>query len=412
MLEIKTTNIAVEISQDGEFITSTLQDRGSLIYKIKEKNTFSSNLSNIRIYLFQLNRSAKANFARLMGIPSVQYGSIFMYKNGFRVYPFGEEGEDLLRIDRRKAQGFNRFLGTRDLIGRIEINGENPELRETTSRDGGLVETATYRDLVEFFTVYGLRRLEKYAVEIIDWGDPKVDQQTHAVIRDSLSPQDVKVQILDVITSLANSSDVIDIKYDESFLNIIESKQDKSVNRILRNVSKIAQNSDDPDLLKEIKKNNKADGVLIISARNALDDKVSALGLGADDYLTKPFHLSELAARVAAIIRRRNFDGKNIIYIDDDLQLNVNEKTVSVNNILLDLTRKEYDLLVYFISNKNKVITKNAIAEHLWGDGMEGAGSYDFIYAHIKNLRKKMISAGGQDYIKSIYGLGYKFNVI
>jgi len=258
MLEIKTTNIAVEISQDGEFITSTLQDRGSLIYKIKEKNTFSSNLSNIRIYLFQLNRSAKANFARLMGIPSVQYGSIFMYKNGFRVYPFGEEGEDLLRIDRRKAQGFNRFLGTRDLIGRIEINGENPELRETTSRDGGLVETATYRDLVEFFTVYGLRRLEKYAVEIIDWGDPKVDQQTHAVIRDSLSPQDVKVQILDVITSLANSSDVIDIKYDESFLNIIESKQDKSVNRILRNVSKIAQNSDDPDLLKEIKKIDKA----------------------------------------------------------------------------------------------------------------------------------------------------------
>ncbi|MDZ4793020.1 MAG: response regulator transcription factor [Bacteroidota bacterium] len=166
------------------------------------------------------------------------------------------------------------------------------------------------------------------------------------------------------------------------------------------------------EILKEIKKNNKADGVLIISARNALDDKVSALGLGADDYLTKPFHLSELAARVAAIIRRRNFDGKNIIYIDDDLQLNVNEKTVSVNNILLDLTRKEYDLLVYFISNKNKVITKNAIAEHLWGDGMEGAGSYDFIYAHIKNLRKKMISAGGQDYIKSIYGLGYKFNVI
>lgn len=258
MLEIKTTNITVEISQNGEVITSTLQDRGSLIYTIKEKNIFSSNLRNIRIYLFQLNRSAKTNFVRLMGVPSVQYGSVFMYKNGFRIYPFGEEGEDLLGIDRRKAQGFNRFLGTRDLIGRIEINGENPQLRETTSRDGGLEETDTYRDLVEFFKEYGLKRLEKYAVEIIDWGDPKFDQQTQVLIRDSINPQDVKVQILDIITSLANSSDVIDVKYDESFLNIIESKQDKSVSKILRNVSKIAKNSDSPELLKEIKKIDKA----------------------------------------------------------------------------------------------------------------------------------------------------------
>lgn len=163
-------------------------------------------------------------------------------------------------------------------------------------------------------------------------------------------------------------------------------------------------------LLEELKKKNKADGVLIISARNALDDKVSALRLGADDYLTKPFHLTELAARVAAIIRRRSFEGKNIIYLNE-LALNVNEKTVTVNDKSIDLTRKEYDLLVYFISNKNKVITKNAIAEHLWGDGMESGGGYDFIYSHIKNLRKKIIGAGGRDYIVSVYGLGYKFSI-
>ena len=164
------------------------------------------------------------------------------------------------------------------------------------------------------------------------------------------------------------------------------------------------------ELLTELKKNNKADGVLIISARNALDDKVSALRLGADDYLTKPFHLTELAARVAAIIRRRSFDGKNIIYLNE-LALNVNEKTVAINEKVIDLTRKEYDMLVYFISNKNKVITKNAIAEHLWGDGMDSSGSYDFIYTHIKNLRKKLTNAGVRDYIKSIYGLGYKFSI-
>ena len=164
------------------------------------------------------------------------------------------------------------------------------------------------------------------------------------------------------------------------------------------------------EILAALKKNNKADGVLIISARNALDDKVSALRLGADDYLTKPFHLTELAARVAAIIRRRSFDGKNIIYLNE-LALNVNEKTVAINDKPVELTRKEYDMLMYFISNKNKVITKNAIAEHLWGDGMEIGSGYDFIYSHIKNLRKKLIGAGGGDYITSVYGLGYKFNI-
>lgn len=164
------------------------------------------------------------------------------------------------------------------------------------------------------------------------------------------------------------------------------------------------------DILQELKKNNKADGVLIISARNAVDDKVHALRTGADDYLTKPFHLPELAARVAAIIRRRSFEGKNVLQLDE-LTLDLNEKTTKVNEKMIDLTRKEYDLLLYFISNKNKVITKNAIAEHLWGDGMGGGGSYDFLYAHIKNLRKKLTGAGCRDYIKSIYGLGYKFSV-
>jgi DNA-binding response OmpR family regulator len=163
------------------------------------------------------------------------------------------------------------------------------------------------------------------------------------------------------------------------------------------------------EILKELKSDNKMDGVLIISARNSLDDKVSGLKAGADDYLTKPFHLPELAARVAAIIRRKSFDGKNTLYIDD-LVLDLNEKSVRVNEFPVDLTKKEYELLVYFISNKNKVIAKNAIAEHLWGDDMDIAGNYDFIYTHIKNLRKKLIAAGAQDYIKSIYGMGYKFN--
>ena len=161
------------------------------------------------------------------------------------------------------------------------------------------------------------------------------------------------------------------------------------------------------NILKELKANNKADGALIVSAKNSLDDKVLGLKSGADDYLTKPFYLPELAARVAAIIRRKSFDGNNFLQFDE-LLLNLDEKSVKVNNKIIDLTKKEYDLLLYFISNKNKVISKGAIAEHLWGDNMDMADNYDFIYTHIKNLRKKIVQAGSRDYIKSIYGMGYR----
>lgn len=164
------------------------------------------------------------------------------------------------------------------------------------------------------------------------------------------------------------------------------------------------------DILKELKKNNKADAVLIISAKNSLDDKVHGLKAGADDYLTKPFHLPELGARVAAIIRRKSFDGKNTI-VFEELTLDLFDKTVKVHNKVIDLTRKEYDLLLYFISNKNRVISKGAIAEHLWGDDMDIADNYDFIYTHIKNLRKKLVQAGSPDYIRSVYGMGYKLSL-
>jgi len=165
------------------------------------------------------------------------------------------------------------------------------------------------------------------------------------------------------------------------------------------------------DILKELKASNKSEGVLIISAKNSLDDKVHGLNLGADDYLTKPFHLPELGARVSAIIRRKSFEGKTVIRLDC-LTLNIQDKTLTgTKGILVDLTRKEYELLVYFFANKNRVITKEAIVEHLWGDDIDMAGSYDFIYTHIKNLRKKLIQAGCPDYIKAVYGMGYKFTI-
>lgn len=162
------------------------------------------------------------------------------------------------------------------------------------------------------------------------------------------------------------------------------------------------------NLLKELKKTNKNDGVLIISARHSLDDKLSGLDLGADDYLVKPFHLSELKARVSAIVRRKNFDGNNVILFHE-ISVDITSMNVTINGKSIVLTKKEYDLLVYFLSNKGKVVTKNAMAEHLWGDEMDISDDFDFIYTHVKNLRKKMIEAGSADYLKSVYGIGYKF---
>ncbi len=150
-------------------------------------------------------------------------------------------------------------------------------------------------------------------------------------------------------------------------------------------------------------------GVLIISAKNALDDRVEGLELGADDYLTKPFHLSELNARLNAIFRRRKFQGHKVLEFNE-IEVNTDTHDVYVSGQQLTLTLKEYELLLFFITNKNRVLTKQAIAEHLWGDDVDLLDSFDFVYQHIKNLRKKISAAGGEDYIKTIYGLGYKFS--
>lgn len=163
-------------------------------------------------------------------------------------------------------------------------------------------------------------------------------------------------------------------------------------------------------ILESLKIDGKADGVIIISARNSLDDKIKGLNLGADDYLVKPFHLSELGARISAVIRRKRFGGNNLLVLHE-LTIDLLGKVVSVNETLVDLTRKEYDLLLFLVSNKNRVVSKNAIAEHLSGDVAEVFDNFDFIYAHIKNLKKKLTEAECSDYIKTIYGLGYKFEV-
>jgi len=163
-------------------------------------------------------------------------------------------------------------------------------------------------------------------------------------------------------------------------------------------------------ILDELKAQHKEDGVIIISAKNSLEDKIRGLELGADDYLAKPFHLSELSARIFSVIRRKNFANSNVIQ-QGGLKVDLLAKTVEVAGSIVLLTKKEFDLLLFFMGNKNKVISKSALAEHLSGDLADMLDNHDFIYAHIKNLKKKLTEAGSGNYLKTLYGNGYKWEV-
>jgi len=164
------------------------------------------------------------------------------------------------------------------------------------------------------------------------------------------------------------------------------------------------------DIIKQLKQNHSKAGIIIISARNSSGDKITGLDLGADDYLSKPFDLAELNSRVKAVIRGRNFDGNTSIVVNE-ITILPEQRIVKVNDDPVNLTAKEYDLLLFFITNKNRVVSKNAIAEHLWGDDSDQMDSHDFIYVHLRNLRKKLAEKGCNDYVQTIYGIGYNFKV-
>ncbi len=160
-------------------------------------------------------------------------------------------------------------------------------------------------------------------------------------------------------------------------------------------------------LLEQLKKSDKDSNVIIISAKDSLDDKIIGLNLGADDYLAKPFHIAELNARIKAVLRRKSFDGKNTLSLSN-ITLDVDERTLTIDNQLVTLNRKEFDMLYYFMLNKNRLVSKTALAEHVWGDNIDQADSFDFIYYQIKNLRKKLRDADAGIEIEAVYGIGYR----
>lgn len=246
-LNLKTTNIDVTISVDGKQIVSKLSDRGQYIFTVTEKNRAYSLLKNINISVFYLNRSAKVSFTRQMGgVEPKNYGSIFIYKNGFRINPFGEPGQDFLNINTRKAQGYARFLGTRELMGRISIKGNDEQFIETTSRAHGFINTPEVEMLGTFFLEKVLKVLEKYVVNIISWGEPlKTDpnQQT-------IDPREVGEQIISQFIANVNPQDIISLDYNKELIDENSSlRQVDSIISSLEKLTSVAEATQDEGLI-------------------------------------------------------------------------------------------------------------------------------------------------------------------
>lgn len=252
-LDIKTTRISIEtkeIFKNGEkksLLITKLLDRGNLIYEIEELNPYNYIPIGSRMQLFYLNLAAKINFTKLMGVRAKDFGSIFLFNNGFRVFPIGEPDNDPFGIDKRKAQGYSRFLGTRELIGSVEIWGLSEHFVEASSRDGGLIDSVGTRQL-ENFIEYCLKRLEKYVQPIL-W---QIKKRTGS--EEEEIDLDAKTEIIELIAKLAGNKDIKLINYSKSFLNILDDKTELSNSEVFNNLKKIAEETKDNKFINEIDK--------------------------------------------------------------------------------------------------------------------------------------------------------------
>lgn len=237
-LNVKTTKIRSKIA--GNKITTELIDGNTLVYRITESNNLE--ISDVEYILYYLNRSAKITFTKAMGVQSVNYGHVFLYRKGFRVYPYGEPGEDPLKIDARKQQGYSRFIGTRELIGSINIESSNEGFRETTSRGDGLIQTEEYDQLVNYFYTV-LKRLELYVVEVQKWGISIEDDDSNSL----------KARISHLLAKLTGSDDILDLETGPNFLDFLELSQDDSVEAVVNNLNRLALETGNENLISQAK---------------------------------------------------------------------------------------------------------------------------------------------------------------
>jgi len=248
ILKLKTTKIVSRISSDSQHIITELSNNGEWIYRIEEINTSYPLLHEILIELYFLNRKSKNNFTRLMGLRPTEYGSVFLYKNGIRIYPFGEPGEDTLSLDARRAKRMGNYVGTNDLIGRIEISGENTEFQEASSRGSGLIQNSSYKELKDFFIEKVITKLESFRRHIVKYGIELDDVNE--------SDNEEILKIVKLISDLNGQDENVRVQFNENIIDILDNTQRSNENAMmtLKNIERIAERTDNEKLFSEIKK--------------------------------------------------------------------------------------------------------------------------------------------------------------
>lgn len=262
-LGLKTTKLYVIFDESGKTINTKLTDRGQQIYSLVEANDEYQDLGGVRITLFYLNRSAKFAFRAAVGIEPVKFGSVFLYKNGIRVLPYGREEDDSYGIARRHQQGTRRYLGARDLFGRIQITADNKRFKEVSSRDGGLMVSEEREQLLSYFTDVALRRLETYVVEVIRWGNPP-DRRDD----ESLAPTacEARNEMFELVTKLTESESIIHFEANPDLLQIVNERQADGAGALLANFERIVHDHGDKTLAKNATR-LKREMTAIINAR-------------------------------------------------------------------------------------------------------------------------------------------------
>ncbi len=270
VLDIKTTQIDLKLK--GNIISTKIIDRGSLIYHIEEPNKFEKIINDLEVNLYFLNRSAKINFGKIMDIEPVKYGNVFLFKNGFRVQPYGNVGDDSWELDNRKQQGYNRFLGTRDLFGKVDLTSENFEqFREVSSRDGGLVGTEGKKILFDIFTEKAFLRLERYVVGVL-WGeafkrkkyflneeiaelqrDGLKQDKDKDTYEDALGNIGSKLDFVNLIKTLCDDKEIKIIDYNKDLVSFVNEKLDFVQPKFISDLEKIAEKTNDKILLDQVK---------------------------------------------------------------------------------------------------------------------------------------------------------------
>lgn len=354
-LDIRTTKIISNVSLDGKFISTKLIDRDLFIYGIKEYNKYNL-LKDVSITLYFLNQSAKSIFSRRMGIQPVEYGSLFVYKNGFRIYPYGERGDDSLGIDNRAVQGYNRFIGLRNLIGQVDIQGEASELREATSRDAGMVKTMTFYQLTDCspfadsLLLTTLRRLEKYVVDVTQWG---INDENYE-INDS---KNAKEGLVKLISNIFDDKTLISIDYNKNIIDILDQKEEKSAKKLLTNFKRVAAESKDEQLLRDAKKLEKR----IIQQAKALES-------AAEEIKRKEKLGKETEKMLELVVSQKNFlqkdisdDTKNLESILHHIGLTTNLIKADIENLVkainANASKVEMVNIVKRLSHQNEKIT-------------------------------------------------------